>query len=130
MEDEIHQICPITYWHVWDNDPYPAFNDEFGLEWIDLLITSIGFNPTRFDERMKMLMLLRLVPFVEPNYNLIELGPAGDRWRYCHGLIDDVRVYSYALPPEEILCQECSRRMAFVMVRSACEGTRLTSALM
>lgn len=27
MEDEIHQICPIAYWHVWDNDPYPAFND-------------------------------------------------------------------------------------------------------
>lgn len=27
MEDEIHQICPITYWHVWDNDPYPAFNN-------------------------------------------------------------------------------------------------------
>lgn len=26
MEDEIHQICPITYWHVWDNGPYPAFN--------------------------------------------------------------------------------------------------------
>lgn len=27
IEDEIHQICPITYWHVWDNDPYPSFND-------------------------------------------------------------------------------------------------------
>lgn len=27
IEDEIHQFCPITYWHVWDNDPYPAFND-------------------------------------------------------------------------------------------------------
>jgi glycosyltransferase involved in cell wall biosynthesis len=27
LEDEIHQICPITYWHVWDNDPYPAYND-------------------------------------------------------------------------------------------------------
>lgn len=27
MEDEIHQICPIVYWHVWDNDPYPKFND-------------------------------------------------------------------------------------------------------
>lgn len=26
MEEEIHQICPIIYWHVWDNDPYPAFN--------------------------------------------------------------------------------------------------------
>jgi glycosyltransferase involved in cell wall biosynthesis len=26
MEDEIHQICPIVWWHVWDNYPYPEFN--------------------------------------------------------------------------------------------------------
>lgn len=26
MEDEIHQICPIVYWHLWDNDPWPDFN--------------------------------------------------------------------------------------------------------
>lgn len=26
MEDEIHQVCPIAWWHVWDNAPYPAFN--------------------------------------------------------------------------------------------------------
>ena len=26
VEDEIHQLCPIAYWHVWDNDPYPHFN--------------------------------------------------------------------------------------------------------
>jgi len=26
MEDEIHQVCPIAWWHVWDNVPYPAFN--------------------------------------------------------------------------------------------------------
>jgi glycosyltransferase involved in cell wall biosynthesis len=26
MEDEIHQICPIVYWHVWDNDPWPDYN--------------------------------------------------------------------------------------------------------
>ena len=26
MEDEIKQVCPIAYWHVWDNDPYPTFN--------------------------------------------------------------------------------------------------------
>ena len=26
MEDEIHQICPIAWWHVWDNHPYPDFN--------------------------------------------------------------------------------------------------------
>ncbi len=29
MEDEIHQICPIAYWHVWDNFPRPNFNDLF-----------------------------------------------------------------------------------------------------
>ena len=29
MEDEIRQICPIVYWHVWDNTPYPEFNDPF-----------------------------------------------------------------------------------------------------
>jgi glycosyltransferase involved in cell wall biosynthesis len=29
MEDEIHQVCPIAYWHVWDNKPYPKFNDMY-----------------------------------------------------------------------------------------------------
>lgn len=29
MEDEINQICPIVYWHVWDNDPYPDYNSAF-----------------------------------------------------------------------------------------------------
>lgn len=26
MEDEIHQVCPIAYWHLWDNPPWPEFN--------------------------------------------------------------------------------------------------------
>ena len=29
MEDEIHQICPIAYWHVWDNYPVPEFNNNY-----------------------------------------------------------------------------------------------------
>lgn len=29
IEDEVHQICPIAWWHVWDNKPYPEFNDNF-----------------------------------------------------------------------------------------------------
>jgi len=29
MEDEVHQICPIVWWHVWDNYPYPDFNDSY-----------------------------------------------------------------------------------------------------
>jgi ATP-dependent Lon protease len=49
-----------------------AFTDD---EWRDLLLESIGFNPDFFDEREAWLYLMRLVPFVETNYNLIELGP-------------------------------------------------------
>jgi len=29
IEDEIHQTCPIFWWHVWDNKPYPDFNDRY-----------------------------------------------------------------------------------------------------
>ncbi|MFD6894110.1 BREX system Lon protease-like protein BrxL [Rhodococcus sp. NPDC060086] len=46
-------------------------------EWIDLLIQSIGFNPELFGRRAKLLQLTRLIPFVERNYNLVELGPKG-----------------------------------------------------
>ncbi len=59
-----------------DLDDYIAKRALFETdEWVSLLIQSIGFNPERFSEREKLLMLLRLVPFVEANYNLIELGP-------------------------------------------------------
>jgi glycosyltransferase involved in cell wall biosynthesis len=29
IEDEVHQVCPIVWWHVWDNYPFPRFNDNF-----------------------------------------------------------------------------------------------------
>ena len=29
IEEEIHQICPIAYWHVWDNRPTPVFNNNY-----------------------------------------------------------------------------------------------------
>jgi len=46
-------------------------------EWSDLLLQSIGLNPAMFTPRGKLLQLLRLIPFCERNYNLIELGPKG-----------------------------------------------------
>jgi ATP-dependent Lon protease len=46
-------------------------------EWIDLLMQSIGFNPELFGRRAKVFQLVRLIPFVERNYNLVELGPKG-----------------------------------------------------
>lgn len=46
-------------------------------EWIDFLIRSIGLEPNSFTERAKRVAILRMVPFVERNYNLVELGPRG-----------------------------------------------------
>ncbi|GER74818.1 hypothetical protein BpPP18_28850 [Weizmannia acidilactici] len=46
-------------------------------EWIDILIRSIGMEPTQLEERVKWHLLLRLVPLVENNYNMCELGPRG-----------------------------------------------------
>ncbi|MHA1679506.1 MAG: BREX system Lon protease-like protein BrxL [Promethearchaeota archaeon] len=46
-------------------------------EWIDLLIKTIGLEPGEFDRPKKLLYITRLIPYVEPLVNLIELGPPG-----------------------------------------------------
>lgn len=46
-------------------------------EWKELLFRSIGIEPQEMSERQKNAMLLRMVPFVERNYNMVELGPRG-----------------------------------------------------
>lgn len=61
-----------------DYDGYIESRKKFSLdEWIDLLIQSIGFDPEKFSKRSKITQLIRLIPFCERNYNLIELGPKG-----------------------------------------------------
>ncbi|WP_374713554.1 protease Lon-related BREX system protein BrxL [Symbiobacterium terraclitae] len=52
-------------------------------EWLDLLIRSIGLEPTRMSRRLKFLYLVRLIPLCEANYNLIELGPRGTGKSYA-----------------------------------------------
>lgn len=46
-------------------------------QWIDFLIRSVGLEAEALSERAKKVVLLRMIPFVEPNYNLVELGPRG-----------------------------------------------------
>ncbi|MDH4459319.1 MAG: protease Lon-related BREX system protein BrxL [Nevskia sp.] len=46
-------------------------------EWKDLLLRSVGLEPTELTDRAKDAMLLRMVPFVERNYNMVEIGPRG-----------------------------------------------------
>ena len=61
-----------------DKDAYLASREKMSSEeWVDSLLQTIGFNPEKFGRRHKLFQLLRLVPFVERNYNLMELGPKG-----------------------------------------------------
>jgi ATP-dependent Lon protease len=61
-----------------DFDGYLEARKQFTTdEWVDLLIQSVGFNPQMFGKRNKLAQLIRLIPFCERNYNLIELGPKG-----------------------------------------------------
>ena len=70
-------LKPIQLSHF-DYDEYLEARRAFTTdEWIDFLIQSIGFNPEFLGRRNKMIQLPRLIPFVERNYNLIELGPKG-----------------------------------------------------
>lgn len=70
-------LKPIQLSHF-DFESYLAARKQFTTEeWIDLLIQSIGFDPALFGRRSKLTQLVRLIPFCERNYNLIELGPKG-----------------------------------------------------
>ena len=46
-------------------------------QWIDVILRSCGYEPTQFEERTKWHLLCRVVPLVENNFNLCELGPRG-----------------------------------------------------
>ncbi|MHA2000026.1 MAG: BREX system Lon protease-like protein BrxL, partial [Promethearchaeota archaeon] len=67
-------------------DQFIAARAQFNIvEWVELLINTIGLNPTSFPTvNEKMLLLTRLLPYVEPNYNLIEMGPKGTGKSFIH----------------------------------------------
>ena len=70
-------LKPIQMSHF-DYESYLEARKQFSLdEWIDVLVQSVGFDPEYFGDRSKLTQLVRLIPFCERNYNLIELGPKG-----------------------------------------------------
>ena len=79
--DEIKPIQIATF----DVEEYFNGRREFtDDEWIDLLLRSMGMEPSQFDRRLKMLFLTRLIPLCEHNYNLVELGPRGTGKSYAY----------------------------------------------
>lgn len=72
---KIRNLKPIQLPHV-DINEYKENRALFTKdEWVDLLLRSIGMEPDELNEREKWLLLLRMIPLVENNFNICELGP-------------------------------------------------------
>lgn len=80
----IESMRPIQL-ATFDLAEYTAGRRQFTTdEWIDLLIRSVGLEPTHFERRLKLLFLSRLIPLCEQNYNFVELGPRGTGKSYAY----------------------------------------------
>ena len=71
----IHKLTPIQMPHI-DIDELKQGRKAFTKdEWLDVLLRSIGMEPDEFTYREKWLLLTRMIPLVENNFNMCELGP-------------------------------------------------------
>lgn len=84
LEDEkkqspfiINDLTPIQMPNLDKNEILEARKEFTRDEWIDLILRSCGMEPTQFEYRVKWHLLARLVPLIENNVNLCELGPRG-----------------------------------------------------
>lgn len=71
----ISMLKPIQMPTIDINELKKGRNEFTKDEWINIMLRSIGMEPDRLTEREKWLLLLRMVPLVENNFNLCELGP-------------------------------------------------------
>lgn len=73
----LEELKPIQMPNM-DMEELFSARDHFSEgQWIDVLLRSTGMEPANFDERVKWHLLARMIPLVENNYNLAELGPRG-----------------------------------------------------
>jgi len=89
------EFDPIQYSGV-DLARFKDGRAEFSTdEWIDVLMNTVGVNPSAYSRREKLLYLTRLVPLAEPNVNLMELGPRATGKSFVYKNISYyVRLYS------------------------------------
>lgn len=73
----INDITPIQMPNLDKNEIIEARHKFSKDEWIDFILRSCGMEPTQFEYRVKWHLLARLVPLVENNVNICELGPRG-----------------------------------------------------
>jgi ATP-dependent Lon protease len=90
----IDKLVPIQI-ATFDLEDYRRGRREMTTDqWLDLMVRSMGYEPTEMTRRLKLLLLVRLVPLAERNFNLVELGPRGTGKSY---VIQEVSPYAALL---------------------------------
>jgi ATP-dependent Lon protease len=90
----IDKMVPIQIANF-DVDEYRRLRRDFTTEeWIDLMLRSMGYEPSAMERRLKLHFLVRLVPLAERNFNLIELGPRGTGKSY---VVQEISPYAALL---------------------------------
>lgn len=80
----IRKLTPIQLPNVNMDDLKAGRSDFTKEEWLDVLMRSIGMEPDELTEREKWLLLTRMIPLVENNFNLCELGPRSTGKSYLY----------------------------------------------
>jgi len=91
----LSEFDPLQYGEIRIED-YKSRREQFSLEeWIDVLMQTLGMNPAAYTERTKLLYISRLVPLVENNVNMMELGPRATGKSFLYKNVSwHVRLYS------------------------------------
>jgi ATP-dependent Lon protease len=90
----IDKLTPIQI-ATFDLDEYRNVRRQFTTdEWLNLIVRSMGYEPSEMSRRLKLLFLVRLIPLAERNYNLVELGPRGTGKSY---VVQEVSPYTALL---------------------------------
>lgn len=68
-----------------DFDRYCEGREAFSRDdWLDVILRSVGLEPSKLSKRVKFHFIARLAPLIEPNFNFIELGPRGTGKSYFY----------------------------------------------
>ena len=90
----IDKLTPIQL-ATFDLEAFRKARAEFTVdEWLDLILRSMGYEPSAMERRIKFLFLTRLIPLCERNFNLAELGPRGTGKSYA---VQELSPYSALL---------------------------------
>lgn len=80
----LRELKPIQMPNMEMNELFTGRKSFNTQEWINIILRSVGMEPANLDEKSRWHLIARLIPFVENNYNMCELGPRGTGKSYVY----------------------------------------------